>query len=228
MKLALIEKNLTEITAVNLAGIKPLVEKTVQLGDGHDYIDKSLRIDLDLAAERELADANGLAGAYLVICRGDDLFTSGLVLVTPLALEVQDDVGGGRVRVTAVSAIERDGLNDVHVKVIGAGMNRFISGETDLRGVYIADDVSGYPTAIARDADGHFAFYRSEQVRLAMLAETKLTPPPAPAQQVPQRGKVNYRSHLQTEQRDVQLHNEAQLQQMFQQQRKGVRVQEAE
>ena len=38
-------------------------------------------------------------GAYLVICRGDDLFSSGLVLITPLDIEVQEDAVSGRVRV---------------------------------------------------------------------------------------------------------------------------------
>ena len=34
-------------------------------------------------------------GAYLVVCRGDDLHASGLVLVTPLAVEVQEDAVSG-------------------------------------------------------------------------------------------------------------------------------------
>ncbi|KKL59215.1 hypothetical protein LCGC14_2217580, partial [marine sediment metagenome] len=86
MKLYLREKNLSSITKVNLAGIKPLVEMTIQLGDGKDYVDKEKVARLALKDE----------GAYLVICRGDDLFASGLVLVTPLKIEVQEDVTSGR------------------------------------------------------------------------------------------------------------------------------------
>ena len=43
-------------------------------------------------------------GAYLVVCRGDDLHASGLVLVTPLAVEVQEDAASGRVRTTVKDA----------------------------------------------------------------------------------------------------------------------------
>ena len=47
LKLALIEKDLTKITAVNLAGIKPIVEREVRLGDGQDFEDKSRLVVLE-------------------------------------------------------------------------------------------------------------------------------------------------------------------------------------
>ena len=87
MKLYLREKDLRRVTQVRLAGIEPTVNQTVSLGDGKDYIDKEREISLPLTSE----------GAYLVICRGDNLFTSGLILVTPLEIEIQEDtqsVGG--------------------------------------------------------------------------------------------------------------------------------------
>jgi tetratricopeptide (TPR) repeat protein len=229
MKLALVEKNLTEITAVNLAGIKPLVEKTVALGDGHDYVDKSVRIELDLpdvASEGDQLETSptGCTGAYLVICRADELFASGLVLVTPLALEVQEDLAAQRVRVTTLDAISRSGLKNVHVKVIGTNMDRFVSGESDLRGVYVADAVSGYPTAIARDGEGHFAFYRSEGALLAMAAPVS----PPPVEKPPPRGKAEYRKHLEAENRALQTIRGQELKGMFKQQQRGVQVQNAE
>ncbi|MBS3764776.1 MAG: hypothetical protein KGZ25_15860, partial [Planctomycetes bacterium] len=67
MKLYLREKNLANITRINLAGIEPLVEKTIELGDGKDYADRERELDLAIKEE----------GAYLMICRGDNLFTSG-------------------------------------------------------------------------------------------------------------------------------------------------------
>ena len=88
MKLYLREKNLSKITQINLSGITPTLEKTLTLGLGKDYEDKDNTINLPLRDE----------GAYLVVCRGDDLFASGLVLITPLTLEVQEDTASGRVR----------------------------------------------------------------------------------------------------------------------------------
>lgn len=231
MKLALVEKNLTQITAVNLAGIKPLVEKTVTLGDGLEYLDKSLRVDIDVAALEKDAGAaeknksKDATGAYLIICRGDDLFASGLVLVTPLALEVQEETGSARVRVSVVDAISRATLKDVHVKVIGLGMSQFVSGESDLRGVFAAEGVSGYPTAIARDAKGHFAFHRSEGAVLAMA-----TPKPGAPQNKAEAGKkADYRGNLYDENRKMQLDNDARMQQIYKApQQRGVEVQKAQ
>ena len=53
----------------------------MKLGDGKDYRDRERPLTLPLKEE----------GAYLVVCRGDDLHASGLVLVTPLAVEVQEE-----------------------------------------------------------------------------------------------------------------------------------------
>ncbi|MEC8929074.1 MAG: tetratricopeptide repeat protein, partial [Verrucomicrobiota bacterium] len=96
MKLYLREKNLSKITQINLAGIEPMLEMTVQLGDGKDYIDKEKLAKLAVKKE----------GAYLVICRGDDLFTSALALVTPLKIEVQEDKQAGRVRANVMDAVK--------------------------------------------------------------------------------------------------------------------------
>lgn len=230
MKLALVEKNLSRITAVNLAGIKPIFEKAAPLGDGCDYIDKSVRIELDVLPTAAAADPKGGAsaptadGAYLVICRGDDLFSSGLVLVTPIALEVQEDTASQRTRVTVVNAIDRGGLKNVHVKMIGTGMTQFITGETDLRGMYAGDGVRGFPTVIARDAAGHFAFHRSPGTLLAMA------PSEPPAAQKPGQppAKADYLWNVTNDNRAIQAGNEAFLNEMMKQQQKGVEVQKAQ
>lgn len=229
MKLALVEKNLTQIAAVNLAGIKPIIERTVQLGDGNDYLDKAVRVELDLSTGGDKTAPAQTDGAYLVICRGDDLFSSGLVLVTPIALEVQEDGGTQRARVNVVNAIDRGGVKSVHIKVIGTEMGQFVSGETDLRGMFAADGVRGYPTVIARDAAGNFAFYRSPGTLLAMAVPQ----PPAdkktevkPAQQG--RGRADYRLNLWNDNRAIQSGNEVFLNNMMQQQQKGVSVEKAQ
>ena len=86
MQLYLTRRNLNGIAGIDLAGITPLVEKTVALGDGADYEDKSESIDLPLAKE----------GAYLTMIRGDNLYASGIVLVSPLEMEVLEEPGGGQ------------------------------------------------------------------------------------------------------------------------------------
>ncbi len=235
MKLALVEKNLNQITAVNLAGVKPMLEKTVPLGDGQDFRDKSVRVPLDLPREVErggddaAGSASSAAGAYLVICRAGEKLASGLVLVTPLAVEVQEDMDSGRARVTVVNAISRDAETDVHVKVIGNRMSRFVSGETDLRGLFAADGISGYATAIARGPLGHFAFYRSEQAEVAMAAERlalreKGRKTPAQAGQ----SKADYRQNLILGNQMLQSENCDMLGKVWQQKDEGVQVQKAQ
>src|SRR5262249_29281820 len=125
-------------------------EKTVALGDGADYDDKARSIELPLTKE----------GAYLVMIRGENLYTSGIVLVSPVELEVLEDAPGGRVRVTVRDARTKEFLTKVQVKVIGSDHPQFLSGETDLRGVFVAEGVRGMVTAVARQGTAQYAFYR--------------------------------------------------------------------
>ena len=73
--------------------------------------------------------------------RGDNLYASGIVLVSPLELEVLEEPASGRVRVTVRDARTKDLLPKVQVKVIGSDNPQFFSGETDLRGVFVAEGV---------------------------------------------------------------------------------------
>ncbi|MFI5459587.1 MAG: hypothetical protein ACHRXM_29535, partial [Isosphaerales bacterium] len=159
MQLYLTRRNLNGISAIDLAGITPLVEKTVALGSGADYDGKSRSIELPLAKE----------GAYLAMFRGDSLYASGIVLVSPLEMEVLEEppitapgtvADPGRVRVTVRDAHTKEFLPKVQVKVIGSDNPNFISGETDLRGVFVAEGVRGLVTAVARNGDAQYAFYR--------------------------------------------------------------------
>ena len=94
MRLYLTRRNLDAIAGIDLAGITPFYEATIKLGDGQDFDDKARAIDLPLKKE----------GAYLVMVRGDDLYASGIVLVSPLELEVLEEAESGRVRVTVRDA----------------------------------------------------------------------------------------------------------------------------
>ncbi|MFO0961048.1 MAG: MG2 domain-containing protein [Isosphaeraceae bacterium] len=153
MQLYLTRRNLDGIAGIDLAGITPLVEKEVELGDGADFEDKTRAIPLPIDQE----------GAYLVMVRGDNLYTSGIALVSPLELEVTEDAGAGRVRVVVRDARTKDFVPKVQVKVIGGDNPEFLGGMTDLRGVFVAEGVRGQVTAVARQGTGRYAFYRGTQ-----------------------------------------------------------------
>jgi hypothetical protein len=161
MRLYLTRRNLDEIAGIDLAGITPLYETKIPLGDGKDFDDKVKALDLPLTKE----------GAYLVMVRGDNLYASGIVLVSPLALDVVEEAGSGRVRVTVRDARTKAPLPKVLVKVIGSDNPAFLSGDTDLRGVYVADGVRGQVTAVARQGTARYAFHRGT---------TQVGAPPAP------------------------------------------------
>ena len=154
MKLYLREKNLSNITAVDLAGIDPESSLSIPLGDGKDFADKTKKAKLPIKEE----------GAYLVICRGDNLYTSGLILITPLKLEIQETPDEGSVRVN-VRDLTAGGnyIPEVLVKVVGTNNDLFLSGHTDLRGVFQADGVNGTATVLARAEGGKYAFYRGQK-----------------------------------------------------------------
>jgi hypothetical protein len=150
MQLYLTRRNLDAIAGIDLAGISPLVETTVKLGDGQDYDDKSRRLPLPIDKE----------GAYLVMVRGDDRYASGIVLMSPLELEVLEDAGAGRVRVVVRDARTKDPVPKVQIKVIGSDNSDFLSDETDLRGASLLEGVRGQATVVARQGTQRYAFYR--------------------------------------------------------------------
>ncbi|HUT89986.1 MAG TPA: alpha-2-macroglobulin family protein [Thermoguttaceae bacterium] len=151
MKFSLMKRNLGEITRINLAGIRPFHETAVRLGDGKDYRDRTHKLPLPLKDE----------GAYLVVCRGGDLYASGFVLLSPLAVEVQHDPEAGQVRATVKDVVADRYLRDVQVKVMGSAGADVVSGSTDLRGVFVAQGIQGSPTVIAQAGPGRYAFFRS-------------------------------------------------------------------
>ena len=210
MKLYLREKNLSQVTQARLAGIEPAVSQTVPLGDGKDYIDKSREIVLPLTEE----------GAYLVICRGDNLFTSGLILITPLEIEVQEGTVSGRVRVNVRDVVAGKYQSKVHVKAVGSAAGRFISGETDLRGIFIADGLRGTATVIARDAENRYAFYRGTASLGLPHGKAQLA-----GQEASQREATDYRRHLERKNQAIQSKNVKMFDQLRRSARGGVQVQ---
>ena len=210
MKFYLKEKNLSQVTQTRLAGIEPAISQTVPLGDGKDYIDKSREIALPLTEE----------GAYLVICRGDNLSTSGLILITPLEIEVQEGTVSGRVRVNVRDVVVGKYQPKVHVKAVDSAAGRFISGETDLRGIFIADGLRGTATVIARDAENRYAFHHGT----AWLGSPHGKVQPT-RRNTRRRETTDYRQHLERKNRAIQSTNVGMFDRLRRRARAGVQVQ---
>jgi hypothetical protein len=172
MTLYLRERNLSQITSVNLAGIAPTLRKSVRLDPetGMREASKEVKLDLDDA------------GAYLVICRGDELHTSGLVLVSDIELEIEEDLGAGRMRVQALNKRGDGFLRDVDVRVVGSSGGDFVTGRTDPRGMFVAEGFRGSPTVIARHGEDHYAFHRSAPISVPVPPTPQA--PTAPTQSV--------------------------------------------
>jgi len=149
MKLYLREKSLSNITKINLAGIAPQASESFALGEGKDYDLKKKELTLPVKDE----------GAYLAIVRGDNLFTSGLILISPLKLEVKEDLGGS-VRVNVTDAGSGKALADAEVKALGSANQDVQSGTTDPRGVFEAGSISGEATVIVKQGENRYAFHR--------------------------------------------------------------------
>ena len=216
MKLYLQQKNLSAIASVQLAGIKPESEQSIALGDGKDYVEKERAIPLALKDE----------AAYLVICRGDDLFASAMVLITPLKIEVQEEAASGRIRANVLDTAKGGYRPEVHVKAIGSADSEFRSGETELRGIFIADNLRGKATVIAREGDSKYAFFRGTD--WLGTPENAPTPPPEQPQQQGQKGKVDYQYNLYERNSTIQqLNNDTWNQQRRQAPNKGVKIEKA-
>ncbi|KAB2643060.1 MAG: tetratricopeptide repeat protein [Verrucomicrobia bacterium] len=214
MQLYLQQKNLSAITSVQLAGIRPELEQTTVLGDGKDFIEKERKLSLQWKNE----------AAYLIICRGDDLFTSGMVLITPLKIEVQQDTTSGRVRANVLDTVKGGYRPEVHVKAIGSADTEFRSGETDLRGLFIADNVHGKATVIAREGESRYAFFRGD----TWLGSPPNTPASVPQPAGPQGQQLDYQNNLNEQNDKIQMFNNSKFnQQRRQAPNKGVQMKQA-
>ena len=68
-----------------------------------------------------------------------------------MPIEAQEDAVSGRVRANVLDTAKGEYRPEVHVKAIGSADSEFRSGETDLRGLFIADNLRGKATVIARE-----------------------------------------------------------------------------
>jgi hypothetical protein len=169
MKVSAMAATPDEMAQVNLAGVRPTYEASLRLGEGKDYREVKRQIRLPLEKE----------GAYLVICRGDDLHAGGLLLVTPLELDVQTGEASQQVRVMVRDATNNRCVSGVSVKVLGQLPGPTVSGTTDLGGAFTAEGVWGSPTVIAAGPGGRTAYWcepSAARARLAMMRGMGLLP----------------------------------------------------
>ncbi|MGO9111411.1 MAG: MG2 domain-containing protein [Thermoguttaceae bacterium] len=142
---------LGDLSQVNLAGIRPLHEVSATLRDGKDYCDHTQKLTLPLKKE----------GAYLIVCRGEDLYTSGLLLISPLEIESRFDPPAGQIRVFVKDTISGKYLSDVQIKLMprsGTGVAN-VTGVTDLRGVFVGNCPAAAATIVAQAGNGSYAYF---------------------------------------------------------------------
>lgn len=96
-----------------------------------------------------------------------------MVIRTRLELEVQEDADQGIVRVNVRSGKPPKFTKNVKVQVRGSRNDRFVSGETDLRGVFTATGIQGTATVLVQ-AGNQYGFYQGTR---------ELGQPPVPAEQ---------------------------------------------
>ncbi|MCA8971824.1 MAG: hypothetical protein KDC95_18705 [Planctomycetes bacterium] len=149
MRLYLMRKSLDDVGTVQLFGIAPVIERDFDLSGDPRYVEVKREFELPLEGR----------GAWLVIARTGTQTSTSLLVRSALEIEVLELAAQGRVRVN----VTKDGLvvPKATVKVVGDRDGTIRSGRTDLRGVFVADDVQGVATVLVQLKDD-YAFFRGE------------------------------------------------------------------
>jgi hypothetical protein len=147
---------------------------------------------------------------------------------------VQEEADSGEVRTTVKDVTEGKFVHDVHVKVIGSANDDFLAGETDLRGVFVANDIRGTSTVIAQADGGRYAFFRGEsylgpqpQIANERARESQSE---APADETPNSGKSGKGELLEglfKGNRDIQKRQGQYLDELYRNKEQGVKVEAA-
>ncbi|MCC6741318.1 MAG: tetratricopeptide repeat protein [Planctomycetia bacterium] len=171
--LALRRKNLVDASAVEVAGIKPVFEKTFKLD--HPNARRREKQTFTL----ELKDP----GAYLVGVKAGDFFASGMILRSNLSMAVQEETSGN-VRVN-ISDVAGGGFAEgVKVTIFGTDDQKIASDKTDLRGIWETAGVRGLAVVVA-EKEGHVAMYRGQAlIGLIEDAKTRQNAAPQPAKKL--------------------------------------------
>ena len=121
----------------------------------------------------------------------------------------------------------KDGyVADVHVKVIGTRNPDFVSGETDLRGVFVADTIQGATTVIAEAGAGRYAFYRGT-LELGPPPAAEAKPPAPPDASRPAGQAEQLLKGLNESNGAIQQMQGEQLQKLYKRNKQGVQAMEA-
>ncbi len=220
MKLFLRQNSLSQMSQIRLAGVEPQLKKEIKLDHSQPYIDHKQQLELNLPE----------IGAYLIICRGDQIntltseFTSGLLLVTPLEIAVQ--TVGDRLRLYLKDSVTGQYQSKVHLKAIGSDSQKFVSGQTDMRGVFLVDGLIGRPTVIAKsniDDSGAiaYAFYRGKD-SIGSIPKRQSS-----QKQMGRSQSTNYRMNLNRSQKSIQQSNIQKFEQLRRSEEQGIKMQHA-
>ena len=144
-------------------------------------------------------------------------------MVTPLELQVLEEPESGRVRVTVRDARTKAFVPKVQVKVIGSNNPAFFSGETDLRGVYVAEGVNGQVTAVARKGANEYAFHRGT----TFVGQAPNAPAGLPNKPDASNAPADLQQNVRGMNSSNQMRQLQRLDQRFQSQDKGVKVKAA-
>ncbi len=142
-------RGVKDSSAIEVAGIRPVFEKTFTLRHGNTKRREKEKLALDLKE----------TGAYLVSVKAGDFFATGLFLKSNLSMAVQEESPSGTVRVNVTTAPDGKFEENVKVTYIGSGDKGFKSAKTDLRGIAEVKGVKGYAMVIA-EKNNHYAFHR--------------------------------------------------------------------
>jgi uncharacterized protein YfaS (alpha-2-macroglobulin family)/TolA-binding protein len=148
--LALTEKDLSDVTKINLSGIKPMIEQEYTLNYEESYLPSETTIELPI---QEM-------GAYLAVIRSDVGERSAIIIKSELDMDVYESKDG-RVRVM-VTDENNDFVSGMKMYFIGSENDSFKVTETDLRGMAEVYAIYGTVTIIG-NKDGEYVFYRSDE-----------------------------------------------------------------
>ncbi|MBI2922714.1 MAG: tetratricopeptide repeat protein [Planctomycetes bacterium] len=162
--LALRRKNIADPSTIEVAGIRPVFEKTYTLDHPNARRREKQKFTLELKE----------AGAYLVGVKAGDFFASGLILRSNLSMSVQEEATG-TVRVNVADVAGGGFAEGVKVTIFGTQDQKIASDKTDLRGIWETHGVRGLAVVVA-EKDGHVAMFRGQ-------AAIGLQPPPKPSSQ---------------------------------------------
>ncbi|MCK6512789.1 tetratricopeptide repeat protein [Myxococcota bacterium] len=212
MKLYLLKKDLSTVTRINLAGIRPTFQKQIQLGTNEEFALRTTSIDLPLTR----------LGAYLLVLKSKDREVSGIVLRSSLHLDVQQDPSDGRVTLHLQKDTSLAPVPKALTRVVGSTDGQIRSGRTDLRGIYTVEGVRGLATIIAQYGD-EYAFFRGKQF-LGQPTSSQTTSPYAPTPTAAPRSKFDALENVRSGNWMLQKKGRIQLDRLYQQEQRGVQL----